>query len=222
MRFAWLTPDAIPDQKVCRVLYIPDNEDIIASVTGALRELEIADNWEEYGAVPPDEIATAMLHMVDDYLESTGDCVPVGSILMYGGETAPEGWLQCSGQEVAIADYPCLYAVLGDVWGAASPGYFRVPDMRGRVPIGYGAGPGLTPRSFAEMGGEERHTLSEGEMPIHAHSCHSHSLEVMTGELVVPAAGIPIPGTLTGYAGSSLSHENMQPFVTVVFIIRAR
>jgi microcystin-dependent protein len=222
MRPAWLTPDVIPSAKTCRVLHIPDNEKIIASVTGALRELEIADNWEEHGAVSPDEIATAMYSMLQSYLTSGGDCVPVGSILPFGGADVPVGWLGCDGEEVAQADYPCLYDILGDAWGVASPGNFKLPDLRGRALIGVGSGAGLTPRALADVGGEEAHTLTEGEMPVHAHTAHSHVVNVMTGVEVVPAAGADIPGTLTGYAGSGGAHQTMQPWAAVQFIIRAR
>lgn len=66
----YLTPDEIPAASRCRSILIPDNTLILAAVNGALYELTHAHNWEQYGAVTPDEIAAAMQTMFLDYLNS--------------------------------------------------------------------------------------------------------------------------------------------------------
>ena len=88
---------------------------------------------------------------------------PVGTIVMYGGTTAPAtgGWLLCNGQ--STASYPALAAVVGA----------NVPDLMGRTPVGYGtsADAGITARTslFAKLG-VETVALSISEMPSHAHN----------------------------------------------------
>lgn len=116
--------------------------------------------------------------------------VPTGVISQFAGTTAPSGYLLCTGQQVAIASYPELYAVLGTTYGALTNGsgssgttHFRLPDLRGRVPLGSGTGAGdgasgsntppsgttLTPRSLGQWGGAQTHLLSAAEIPAHSH-----------------------------------------------------
>jgi microcystin-dependent protein len=84
---------------------------------------------------------------------------PVGTIVMYGGTTAPTGWLLCNGQ--STSGYAALAAVVGAT----------VPDLRGRAPIGYGSGSGLTARNtIGATAGAETVALSISEMPSHAHN----------------------------------------------------
>lgn len=74
-RLAWLTPDTLPTETFCRQLSIPNDPLILAAVSGALYPLTKSYNWEEYGSVTPDEIASAMLDMFDAYVsQTTGDC----------------------------------------------------------------------------------------------------------------------------------------------------
>lgn len=64
---------------------------------------------------------------------------PPGVIMPYGGATAPDGWLLCNGQELIIEDYQELFAIIRFRFKPESqvtPGYFAVPDMRGRLPLG--------------------------------------------------------------------------------------
>lgn len=99
---------------------------------------------------------------------------PIGTVLDYAGSTVPSGYLECNGQEVLKADYPLLYAAIGDSWGVSptwpaptDSSHFRVPNLNGRVTIGAGTGTagGATFHDFATNGGDERmknhtHTLS--------------------------------------------------------------
>ena len=72
--------------------------------------------------------------------------VPIGSIQLFGGTTSPHGWLACDGQDYdsTLPQYDMLYAALGSTYntGGEAAGFFRVPDFRGRMPIGAGAGSG--------------------------------------------------------------------------------
>jgi microcystin-dependent protein len=122
--------------------------------------------------------------------------VPVGTILPYGGAVGspPAGYLICQGGEFARATYPALDAVIGTTFGAYTNGsgaggttHFRVPDLRGRSPLGAGAGAGLTNRVLGTTGGEESHLLSTTELASHNHGIsittdtqgsHTHTIDV--------------------------------------------
>jgi len=91
-----------------------------------------------------------------------------GSIAMFAGATAPEGWLLCDGSEYSITEYDFLYEVIGTTYGSGV-GTFKVPDLRGRDPMGYDAS-NTKFDTLGEIGGEETHTLTEEEMPEHYHT----------------------------------------------------
>ena len=123
--------------------------------------------------------------------------LPTGAVQMYAGATAPSNWLLCNGAETAISSYAALYAVLSTTYGILTNGagtntagttHFRLPDMRGRVPIGAGTGnqlntptgsgaiyggTSMTSRSVGAWGGEETHLLSTSEMPSHSHGTNT-------------------------------------------------
>jgi len=63
---------------------------------------------------------------------------PSGSIIMYGGSSAPTGWLLCDGASYLRADYAALYAIIGNAFGTADGTHFNVPDMKGAFPRGAG------------------------------------------------------------------------------------
>lgn len=119
--------------------------------------------------------------------------VPVGAVNMWVTNTAPSGWLVCDGSEKAVADYSALASVIGTNYGSLTNGsggsgttHFRLPDLRGRVPMGVGTGrnvansANLTARAFAaatfsKISDAEDVTLTEAQMPIHTHIQNSHN-----------------------------------------------
>ena len=94
----------------------------------------------------------------------------LGEIAMFGGNFAPRGWAFCSGQLLPIASNEALFSLLGTTYGGDGRTTFALPDMRGRVPMHPGTGPGLTPRRLGQRLGTEIHTLNLTEMPSHNHS----------------------------------------------------
>lgn len=104
---------------------------------------------------------------------------PPGTLIAYAGQVAPPGYLLCNGQAVSRATYAALFAAIGTTYGAGDGSTtFNLPDLRSRVPLGFGQGVGLSNRTLAAKGGEESHTLTTAELPIHAHAAdqaaHSH------------------------------------------------
>jgi microcystin-dependent protein len=80
----------------------------------------------------------------------------LGEIIMFAGNFAPRGWAFCNGQLLPISQYTALFSILGTTYGGDGRTTFALPDLRGRVPVGPGQGPGLTNRPLGARGGSER------------------------------------------------------------------
>lgn len=88
---------------------------------------------------------------------------------MFGGNFAPFGWAFCNGQLVAISENDALFSLVGTIYGGDGQSTFALPDLRGRRPIHWGNGPGLSPVVIGERSGIETVTLTQGQMPAHTH-----------------------------------------------------
>jgi microcystin-dependent protein len=159
----------------------------------------------------------------------------LGEIRMFAGNFAPRGWAFCYGQLLSIAQNSALFAILGTTYGGNGTTTFALPDLRGRVPIGTGAGPGLTPRSLGELSGQENVTLTAQQMPSHAHAAQCSSgngnSNAPAGKLWSKDAGVQsatytssapdgtMAGTAIASAGGSQPHNNMQPYLGMSYII---
>lgn len=160
----------------------------------------------------------------------------VGEIRMFAGNFAPRGWAFCDGQLLEIDKHMGLYALIGTTYGGDGKTTFALPNLQGRAPMHPGQGPGLTSRQLAEKGGAETVTLTEEQMPQHDHTMKAsgESGEVGSlnskaafarsrgGELYQTEAGSNLvslaEGTLPS-AGGSQPHDNMQPFLSMNFVI---
>ncbi len=94
----------------------------------------------------------------------------LGEVKMFAGNFAPRGWAKCEGQLLPISQYSALFSLLGTTYGGDGKTTFGLPDLRGRVPMGSGKGPGLSPRKDGEKAGVEAVTLTISQMPSHSHS----------------------------------------------------
>ena len=94
----------------------------------------------------------------------------IAEIILFGGNFAPRDWAFCDGQILAISDYNVLFSLLGTTYGGNGTTTFALPDMRGRVAIHRGSGPGLSPYYLGQKGGAESVTLTKTQMPAHTHT----------------------------------------------------
>lgn len=94
----------------------------------------------------------------------------IGQLLTVGFNWAPRNYATCSGQILSIAQNTALFSLLGTTYGGNGQTTFALPDLRGRVALGQGQGPGLSNRTIGEMSGSENTTLLSTQMPQHVHS----------------------------------------------------
>lgn len=163
----------------------------------------------------------------------------IGEIVMFGGNFAPRSWAFCDGQLLSISQNTALFSILGTTYGGDGRTTFGLPDLRGRVPMGPRNGPGLTPRSLGQRGGVENVTLNANQMPSHTHAASANAVAPAgnsndaAGNFWADDAGVssgtyhtgPTNTTMNGNAitvqpsGGNQSHDNVQPFLAVNFII---
>lgn len=117
------------------------------------------------------------------------DCY-VGEIRMFGGNYAPEGWHLCDGSLLSLQDYQVLFSLIGTTYGGDGVNTFALPDLRGRVPVGQGQGPGagMTNRIVGEVGGSETVTLITDAIPAHTHTFNTLAAAATTGTLIPDSA----------------------------------
>ena len=93
----------------------------------------------------------------------------VGEISYVAFNFAPEGWFQCNGQTLPINQYAALYSLLGVTYGGDGVTNFKLPDMRGKVPVHQGQHPGGSMFPLGQSSGSENITLNVNNMPVHSH-----------------------------------------------------
>jgi microcystin-dependent protein len=172
------------------------------------------------------------LSVADDNAVGGYPLIPVGGLMPYAGATSPEGWLLCDGSAINRTTYANLFALIGTTYGSGNgTTTFNVPDMRSRIPMGAGAGTGLTSRALAATGGAESVVIASGNLPTHVHSVdppnttsgndnteHTHSIDPPnTGSGTVSsdhAHGFSTGDHYHGVTGNSGAHEHRLYFVT--------
>jgi microcystin-dependent protein len=157
----------------------------------------------------------------------------VGEIRMFAGSFAPRGWAFCDGQLLAVSQNDALFSLLGTIYGGDGRTTFGLPDLRGRIPIHAGDGPGLSPRRLGAKAGAENVTLTVNQLPSHSHearlSTAGGTQTSPDGELLGASPNVrifrPMPpdqnmkSGSTTKVGGSRSHTNLMPFLCINFII---
>ena len=156
----------------------------------------------------------------------------IGEIQVFAIDFIPDNFLLCDGTLYDISDYPTLFARIGTTYGGDGATTFAVPDLRDRVPIHRGTGPGFTPRTIGEPGGASEVTLVPGHLPAHNHAWNANqTAPVAVGggntlgaalTYAVPAGAnlVSLDPATIGPAGGSLPHDNEQPTISLIFAIR--
>jgi len=162
----------------------------------------------------------------------------IAEIRLFAGNFNPRGWAFCNGQLMSIAQNTALFSLVGTTYGGNGQTTFGLPDLRSRVAVGTGQGPGLPNIQLGQMAGESAHTLTLAELPAHTHTAtmpaatSSTSTTPASNLAVGPATlgaatwknfGTSIPNSAApptlAVAGSSSPHNNLQPYLGMNYII---
>lgn len=113
----------------------------------------------------------------------------ISEVRMFAGTFAPLSWAFCQGQLLSIAQYTPLFALVGTTYGGDGQTTFGLPDMRGRIPIHNGQGPGLSQYVLGQKGGVENITLTALNVGGHSHTVSGNAgVAVATGDGQTPLA----------------------------------
>ena len=159
----------------------------------------------------------------------------IAEIRIFAGNFAPRSWAFCNGQLLPIAQNTALFSLIGTTYGGDGRSTTALPNLKGRAPMHPGRGPGLTSRRLGQRGGTEMVSLSEAQMPNHTHSLMALPINAL---LKTPSTSTTIARSRFGSAyhdasssltsmasqalpnaGGSQPHNNLQPFITMNFII---
>jgi microcystin-dependent protein len=168
--------------------------------------------------------------------------IDLAMLMIFAGNFAPQGFATCDGQIISISQNTALFSLLGTNYGGNGQSTFALPDLRGRVPIHWGQGPGLSNYSIAEVGGTEVVTLISNQIPAHNHGLLAYAGGPTTAS---PNGAYLASGPLTGSgpnasllntyatnqpnitlgsasiqpAGGNQPHPNLQPYLAMTFVI---
>ena len=155
----------------------------------------------------------------------------LGQLILVPYNFAPNGWALCNGQVLPIAQNTALFSLLGTIYGGDGVTTFALPDLRGRVPVSSGEGPGLSSYVVGETYGAESVTLNTTQIPSHTHSVNCDSVK---GKGAAPTGLYPAEAASKIYAstanaqmnagmiadtGGGAAHENRQPSLVLNWII---
>lgn len=148
---------------------------------------------------------------------------PTGTGALWFTSSPPSGWLICDGSAVSRTTYATLFTILGTTFGAGDGSTtFNLPDFRQRVPVGLDASDSRF-NAIAKTGGETDHTLTVAEMPSHTHTENaptSASSGAVRFGTDTNASGNVDSTLVTGSTGGGGTHNNLQPFLVVNYIIK--
>src|SRR5450631_4459450 len=99
----------------------------------------------------------------------------LASIIIFASNFPPKGWAFCNAQILSIAQNTALFSLLGTTYGGDGITTFALPDLRGRLPVQAGQGPGLSNYDLGQSGGSESTTLLLSNLPQHNHSLNAVS-----------------------------------------------
>lgn len=160
----------------------------------------------------------------------------VAEISIFSFNFAPRGWAECNGQLMPISQNTALFALLGTTYGGDGKSTFALPDLQDRTPMMWGHGPGLSLYDLGQEGGQDSVTLTEANLPPHAHEFQAlpgspssrspadagwagTARAQVTHYAASGQANVQMSPAALAPTGSSVPHNNRQPYLGLKFCI---
>lgn len=167
-------------------------------------------------------------------LQTQGQEDYLGEIMLFAGNFVPQGYAACNGQVLPIAQYTALFSLLGTTYGGNGTSTFALPDLRSRIPVGYGQGTGLSAYQLGQVGGQESVTLTTNQLPAHTHQLQgiaapgtsadpTNNLLANDGrggpQYIDTGATTALSSQSISAAGGNQAHENRSPYLALNYCI---
>ncbi len=202
------------------------NLEVSSKGSGTLKLDGGATGTVDIGTTSTGNINLKRATVVTGSVTATGMAMcPTGTILPFGGTSAPSGWLSCDGTAISRTTYSGLFAVLGTTWGVGNgTTTFNLPNLPRHTLVGVGgSGTATLSNTVGSTGGEETHTMTTGELVAHTHTYAqaSSGAQFSTGGVNALTNSAGNPGQATSSTGSTTPFNVMQPSAVVMFIVNA-
>lgn len=226
--------------EIVRITNIVGNTLTITRSQQLTTEKSIAQGWFVFGGP-----LNKLVSVIDTHLYAM-----VGMIVPYAGSTPPTGWLIANGNAISRVTYNRLFSICGTMYGVGNGSTtFNLPNLTGRIPVGLDSSQ-TEFDSIGEKGGEKTHTLTTSQIPSHTHTQNQHSHTVVisyrlnngttvaiNGDTIVGGGNGALNGDAFTYTaiptattssvvatnqntGGDTSHNNLQPYISLNYIIR--
>lgn len=155
----------------------------------------------------------------------------LGEIRVFPFARIPQGWLPCDGRLLAVAEHQVMFQLLGRRYGGDGMARFALPDLQGRVPVGFGQVMGGVTMKLGVATGAEAVALSDAQVPPHGHTLMAAGVAATTSApggaaLAQPASAVYGPfggGAMAADVveprGAGAAHSNMQPSLVLCWCI---
>lgn len=137
----------------------------------------------------------------------------LAEVKMFAGNFAPRGWALCDGQILAISSNSALFSLLGTTFGGDGRTTFALPDLRGRVPMHAGNGPGLSTYRIGQKGGAEKVTLTANQIPYSTEDVKEKK------ENAGSKGGTTSSSSLSSNTNAAQPVSIVQPYLSINYII---
>lgn len=161
-----------------------------------------------------------------EWLFENNNGAPIGTVMMFAGNTAPSGFKICDGSAISRSTYSSLFNIIGTSFGSGDGSTtFNLPNLKGKIPVGLDS-EDTDFEILGKTGGEKTHTLTVNEMPQHSHSIRGYkgSTQWSDGQIWYRAGGVNTDNTPattnTTDSGGNQPHNIIQPYITLNYIIK--
>ena len=152
----------------------------------------------------------------------------LGEIRLVGFNFEPQGWAFCDGRLLPINQNQALFALLGSMYGGDGRTNFALPDLRGRVAVGFGQSAGGSTYDVGSTGGAEERQAGVAQLPSHSHRCGEQHVGVAErpdrcssgkGGAYAATQNVKMSTVMLGKTGGGQTHENRPPYLSLNYII---